>query len=81
MFPGELAELVNHLVPELQRRGIYPSRYESATLRGNLGLPETDQDRGVATTHALPMVETDDLGDVRLDLNLRMDLVVAKMPA
>lgn len=81
MFPGELAELVNHLIPELQRRGIYPTRYASATLRGNLGLPETDQDRGRATTHALPVVESDDLGDVRLDLNLRMELVVAKMPA
>lgn len=81
MFPGELADLVNHLVPELQRRGIYPTRYAAATLRGNLGLPETEQERGRASTHALPVVEADELGDVRLDLNLRMELVVAKMPA
>ena len=81
MFPDELADIVNHLVPELQRRGIYPARYSADTLRGNLGLPETASSEDRAATHTLPVVEADDLGDVRLDLNLRMELVVAKMPA
>jgi hypothetical protein len=26
-------------VPELQRRGLFRTEYEAATLRGNLGLP------------------------------------------
>ena len=27
------------VVPELQRRGLYRTRYDATTLRGNLGLP------------------------------------------
>ncbi len=27
------------VVPELQRRGLFRTEYEAATLRGNLGLP------------------------------------------
>jgi FMN-dependent oxidoreductase (nitrilotriacetate monooxygenase family) len=38
-FPEGLELIVNHLVPELQRRGIFRTEYESSTLRGNLGLP------------------------------------------
>lgn len=34
-----LALFVEHVLPELQRRGLYRREYESATLRGNLGLP------------------------------------------
>lgn len=38
-FPAGLAEIVDHLIPELQKRGIYRTRYESSTLRGHLELP------------------------------------------
>lgn len=34
--PISLVEFVEHVVPELQRRGLYRLRYESSTLRGNL---------------------------------------------
>ena len=29
---------MNHLVPELQERGVYPTEYAGSTLRENLGL-------------------------------------------
>ncbi|WP_420750234.1 LLM class flavin-dependent oxidoreductase [Rhodococcus sp. O3] len=38
-FPSGLELIVDQLVPELQRRGIFRREYESTTLRGNLGLP------------------------------------------
>lgn len=34
--PGTFYEFVNHVVPELQKRGIYRTEYEGATLRENL---------------------------------------------
>lgn len=37
-FPGGLNDFVDMVVPELQRRGLFRTEYESATLRGNLGL-------------------------------------------
>jgi FMN-dependent oxidoreductase (nitrilotriacetate monooxygenase family) len=37
--PDGIKDFVDMVVPELQRRGLFRSRYESATLRGNLGLP------------------------------------------
>jgi FMN-dependent oxidoreductase (nitrilotriacetate monooxygenase family) len=37
--PGSYAEFVRHVVPELQRRGLYHLDYAGATLRENLGLP------------------------------------------
>ena len=36
--PGGFEEFVRLVVPELQRRGLYRTRYEGATLRENLGL-------------------------------------------
>jgi alkanesulfonate monooxygenase SsuD/methylene tetrahydromethanopterin reductase-like flavin-dependent oxidoreductase (luciferase family) len=33
------AAFVATVIPELQRRGLYRTRYEATTLRGNLGLP------------------------------------------
>ena len=36
--PGSYAEFVQHVVPELQRRGLFRTEYEGATLRENLGL-------------------------------------------
>ena len=38
-FPDDLTAFVDLVVPELQRRGLFRTRYEAATLRGNLGLP------------------------------------------
>lgn len=38
-LPGGLDSFVDKLVPELQRRGLYRTEYEGATLRENLGLP------------------------------------------
>ncbi|WP_441258724.1 LLM class flavin-dependent oxidoreductase [Bradyrhizobium sp. 521_C7_N1_3] len=39
-FPGDLAEFVNLVVPELQRRGLFRKDYARKTLRSHLGLPE-----------------------------------------
>ena len=38
VFPVDLVDFVELVVPELQRRGLYRKRYEGATLRENLGL-------------------------------------------
>jgi len=38
-FPKGLDDLVTLVIPELQRRGLFRTEYESRTLRGNLGLP------------------------------------------
>jgi FMN-dependent oxidoreductase (nitrilotriacetate monooxygenase family) len=37
--PGAYADFVRHVVPELQRRGLYHQDYAGKTLRQNLGLP------------------------------------------
>ena len=36
--PGTYADFVDHVVPELQRRGLYHTDYTGATLRENLGI-------------------------------------------
>jgi alkanesulfonate monooxygenase SsuD/methylene tetrahydromethanopterin reductase-like flavin-dependent oxidoreductase (luciferase family) len=36
--PGSYADFVKHVVPELQRRGLFHKDYASKTLRENLGL-------------------------------------------
>ena len=41
-LPGGLDDFVDHVVPELQRRGIFRSEYEGKTLRDNLGLPRPE---------------------------------------
>ena len=38
-FPQPLEDFVSDVVPELQRRGIFRTEYEGATLRENLGIP------------------------------------------
>jgi alkanesulfonate monooxygenase SsuD/methylene tetrahydromethanopterin reductase-like flavin-dependent oxidoreductase (luciferase family) len=38
-IPDDLEAITRSLVPELQRRGAFRSRYEAGTLRGLLGLP------------------------------------------
>jgi FMN-dependent oxidoreductase (nitrilotriacetate monooxygenase family) len=37
--PGGYADFVSHVVPELQRRGIFHTEYSGTTLRDSLGLP------------------------------------------
>jgi alkanesulfonate monooxygenase SsuD/methylene tetrahydromethanopterin reductase-like flavin-dependent oxidoreductase (luciferase family) len=37
--PGGYADFVRHVIPELQRRGLYHKDYAGTTLRENLGLP------------------------------------------
>jgi N-acetyl-S-(2-succino)cysteine monooxygenase len=38
-YPTPLEDFVNLVVPELQRRGLFRTEYEGATLRENLGVP------------------------------------------
>ncbi len=38
LVPTGLDDIVNHLVPALQERGVYPTEYAGSTLRENLGL-------------------------------------------
>jgi alkanesulfonate monooxygenase SsuD/methylene tetrahydromethanopterin reductase-like flavin-dependent oxidoreductase (luciferase family) len=40
--PGAYADFVEHVVPELQRRGLYHTDYAGTTLRENLGLPRPE---------------------------------------
>ncbi|AWS42734.1 LLM class flavin-dependent oxidoreductase [Streptosporangium sp. 'caverna'] len=39
VLPADLGAITRGLVPELQRRGVFRTAYEAATLRGHLGLP------------------------------------------
>ncbi|AFA71212.1 putative nitrilotriacetate monooxygenase component A [Gordonia polyisoprenivorans VH2] len=39
VLPSGFDDFADHLVPELQRRGLFRMDYESDTLRGHLGLP------------------------------------------
>ncbi len=41
-LPGGLDDFVDKVVPELQRRGLFRTAYEGATLRENLGLPRPE---------------------------------------
>jgi hypothetical protein len=38
-YPGDLNDFIDLIIPELQRRDLFRTKYESSTLRGNLGLP------------------------------------------
>jgi len=38
-YPKPLEEWVDMVIPELQRRGMFRTEYESRTFRGNLGVP------------------------------------------
>ncbi len=40
--PGELEDFCDHVVPELQRRGLFRTEYEGTTLRDHLGLARPD---------------------------------------
>ncbi|MDG4667651.1 NtaA/DmoA family FMN-dependent monooxygenase [Mycobacterium sp. 236(2023)] len=52
IFPSGLEQIADHLIPELQRRGIFRKEYETTTLRGHYGLPPlaTDTNRAAAAT-------------------------------
>ena len=41
-FPEGLNDLVDLVLPELRRRGLFRSEYEGRTLRENLGLPKPE---------------------------------------
>jgi alkanesulfonate monooxygenase SsuD/methylene tetrahydromethanopterin reductase-like flavin-dependent oxidoreductase (luciferase family) len=68
LVPSGLDEIVNHLVPELQGRGIYPTEYAGTTLREHLSLPVPVRSAEVPDDSA-----DDDggAGDVRLELAVR----------
>ena len=38
-LPGGLNDFIEHVIPELQRRGMFRTAYKGTTLRENLGLP------------------------------------------
>ncbi len=38
VFPGSLVDFIELVIPELQRRGLFRTRYEGTMLRANLGL-------------------------------------------
>jgi FMN-dependent oxidoreductase (nitrilotriacetate monooxygenase family) len=44
LVPTGLDDIVNHLVPELQERGVYPTQYRGTTLRENLRLAVPERD-------------------------------------
>jgi N-acetyl-S-(2-succino)cysteine monooxygenase len=50
-FPGGLADFVNLVVPELQRRGLFRTEYSGSTLRDHLGLKRPEL-RFAAQPHA-----------------------------
>lgn len=75
---SELHDIVNHLIPELQRRGIYPTDYVGRPLRRNLGLQLAPAASESRTAVALPVIEVGDLGDVRLEVDFQMELLVQK---
>jgi len=51
-LPGGLDDFVDKVVPELQRRGLFRTEYEGATLRENLGLPRPENRFFAATAKA-----------------------------
>jgi N-acetyl-S-(2-succino)cysteine monooxygenase len=56
-LPGGLNDFVKYIVPELQRRGLFRTEYEGATLRENLGL-QRPQSRYVAAHPAKQTAST-----------------------
>ncbi len=51
-LPAGLEHFVDHVVPELRRRGLFRTEYTAATLRGHYGLPRP-AGRGTRTDDAL----------------------------
>jgi len=42
VLPDGLLDFIDHVLPILQKRGIFRTEYEADTLRGNLGLPKPE---------------------------------------
>ncbi|THT98084.1 LLM class flavin-dependent oxidoreductase [Lampropedia puyangensis] len=57
-LPGDFADFVELVIPELRRRGLFRSAYEANTLRGHLGLsrpaPGQHHRHATAAGHAAP---------------------------
>ncbi len=51
-LPGAFEDVVRMVVPELQRRGLFRTEYESSTLRGHLGLQRPSNKRVRASANA-----------------------------
>jgi FMN-dependent oxidoreductase (nitrilotriacetate monooxygenase family) len=51
-LPGAFEDVVRMVVPELQRRGLFRTQYESSTLRGHLGLQRPSNTRVGAGANA-----------------------------
>ena len=49
-LPGGLDDFVEHVIPILQRRGLFRTEYEGHTLRENLGLPRPSNKYSAAAT-------------------------------
>jgi alkanesulfonate monooxygenase SsuD/methylene tetrahydromethanopterin reductase-like flavin-dependent oxidoreductase (luciferase family) len=52
--PGGYEDFATHVIPELQRRGLYHKDYTGATLRENIGLPRPRVARMEAAAVASP---------------------------
>lgn len=55
LVPTGLDDIVNHLVPELQERGIYPTEYAGTTLRENLGLATPVRPSAAPSDQGIPV--------------------------
>jgi FMN-dependent oxidoreductase (nitrilotriacetate monooxygenase family) len=56
LIPTGLDDIVNHLVPALQERGVYPTDYAGSTLRENLGLATPERSAADSTgAEAVPL--------------------------
>jgi hypothetical protein len=53
-LPGGLDDFVELVIPELQRRGLFRTEYEGATLRENLGLKRPQSRHAPAQRVPLP---------------------------
>ncbi|HXZ08970.1 MAG TPA: LLM class flavin-dependent oxidoreductase, partial [Paraburkholderia sp.] len=52
VFPSGLADFVDHVVPLLQRKGIFRRDYDGTTLREHYGLPRPVSRYADALAHA-----------------------------
>jgi len=52
-LPGGLEEVVEMVIPEMQRRGLYRTAYEGRTLRENLGLAYPEHPAAAARRHGV----------------------------
>ncbi|GAA5233564.1 LLM class flavin-dependent oxidoreductase [Verticiella sediminum] len=53
-FPGGLENFVDHVVPVLQRRGLFRTEYTGRTLREHLGIPRPEHPAARKAGNALP---------------------------